>query len=192
MGGHGDIGPGVMQTSSGSKGGRPKKVDVERRQRAMHERQFLAAVWFATPDDLRQPATQEELAVLLGVTPMTIWRWRQTPDFQEAVRMIIIQNSGDPRRVAKVIDTLYEVAENVQHPKHLQYADLFLQATGVKHAMKGSAGNMVVNVDATQNFDLSEMTSDELESMLESMSGAIQEDAAISKARERLAHAEAE
>lgn len=45
--------------------------------------QIQLAEWLATPDTERQPKTQKDLAIQLGVTEATLCNWKQNPELWE-------------------------------------------------------------------------------------------------------------
>jgi hypothetical protein len=58
--------------------------------------EFIAlARWLATPNELREPKEQGELATKLGVDEATIWRWKQTPELITNRRHFIQAWLGD-------------------------------------------------------------------------------------------------
>lgn len=110
---------------------RPTKDEQTRKQRELSDKQLAFAVWLATPPHLRQPATKDELALVLGSNRQTLWRWEKDPRVIDAARFVVLQNAGDPDRVVQVLDMLYDVALSKRDAK---VAETWLKAVGVMQA----------------------------------------------------------
>ncbi len=73
--------------------------------------------WLTTPPPMRDPQTEEELALTIDVHTKTLYNWRHDPEFkavwhQETDKVV----GGDDRRQA-VIDALFEAASDPDHPR---------------------------------------------------------------------------
>lgn len=78
--------------------------------------------WLTTPPPMREPATEEELALEIDVHTKTLYNWRHDPEFKavwhgETDKVV----GGDDRRQA-VIDALYEAASDPSHPRQVAAA----------------------------------------------------------------------
>lgn len=102
--------------------------------------------WLLMPRELRNPPTQRELAVQLGVTEQTLRNWRKEPVFQ---RTMTERARGHVKAHAlpDIIDALHDTAMN-KGPQQVAAAKLlidFMEKGGV-----------------TPSADLSKMTADQL------------------------------
>ena len=75
--------------------------------------QLLLAQWLATSALIRQPKTQKELAIQIGVNEDTIVNWKKQPELWQAVDEYL---GGRGRElVPKAIDILDELMEDTNH-----------------------------------------------------------------------------
>jgi hypothetical protein len=44
--------------------------------------------WLLAPPSQREPATKKDIAALLGVAMSTLYKWEDSPEFQEQLRML--------------------------------------------------------------------------------------------------------
>lgn len=143
--------------------GRPSKLSLQRAQRDLNDRQIQFVAWLACPESYRNPATQQELAAQLGVSEVTLWRWSKNPKVITAVRWMVLHNAGDPLRVGRVIDFLYQAAQDdeLSISKRLEAAREFLNAVGVKQTWKNPTPDLL-DVKDVEEIDLDALTDDEV------------------------------
>ena len=141
-----------------------KEVDV-----TLKERQAAFAVWLAEPEDIRVPGTMQELAKMLGVTEVTLWRWSKRPDVQMAVRYLILQNMAHPARVSSILDMYYEFTEDTNLPAKIRMAagEKYLDAVGLKDVFASGGGPELLNAGSA-DLDLSAVPTEDLRKMLSS------------------------
>lgn len=96
--------------------------------RKLTDKQLAFAIWLSQPASVRVPKTMEELAVSLGSTRQSLWRWSKDPRVLEAARLVVLQNAGDPANVKAVLDMLKDLALENKDPK---VAEVWLKAVGV-------------------------------------------------------------
>lgn len=111
--------------------GRPSREESERKQRILSDKELAFCIWSATPSGAKVPKTRDELAVALGVSKQTLWRWSKDPRLVDATRYLILQASGSPEKVEQVLDMLHEVA---LEKKDARVAEVWLKAVGVMQA----------------------------------------------------------
>lgn len=144
------------------KGGRPSKKSLADAQRQLNDDQLKLAVWLSFPEDQRRPRTQKDFAATLGVTEMTVIRWKKIPDVIMATRWLQLQNAGDAGRVSSILDFLYNTAhdESQWMKDRLSAAKQWLQAVGVHEAWKYD--NELLKVKSVDDFDLDSLSDEEL------------------------------
>lgn len=116
---------------------RPTNESKDRLKRELSEKQLAYVIWAADPPDLRQPATKDELAQVLDVSRQTLWRWERDPRVLDAVRFVVLQNAGDPKRIGQLLDIIFEDAVA---SRDLKKAELWLRSTGVLGQFTRSSG----------------------------------------------------
>lgn len=142
--------------------GRPSLASLRSAQRSLNEKQLQFVGWLATPEDYRKPASQAQLALELGVSGVTLWRWSKDPQVMQAVRWIILQNAGDPTNVSKMLDVIAEIAHDHEVPKalRLKAATDWLKAVGVHDTFKSE--NRLLKMEQVEDLDLSELSDEQL------------------------------
>lgn len=156
----------------------PKLTDSQKRQ--LNEKQLAYVVWRGTPAPLRQPKSEDEIRVVLGVTRTTVWRWRQDPRVLDAIRYVTLQYAGEPDKVTEILNMVFNKAVTLGD---LKAAELWLKSVGVNTAF--TRDNTILDVlDETDFADYSE---EELERMLSEAQASVQEDKRIAAAKEVLA-----
>lgn len=141
---------------------RPSAETLRRSSKRVSEKQLRYAAWKATPEPYRRPATVNELADLLGVTRMTLYRWGLDPKVQHAMRWMVLNNAGDPLRVSRAIETLFDIGDDVTQPlkMRLQAYRQALDAVGIKESIK--VDPELLKVEDVNEIDLSKLSDDEL------------------------------
>ena len=90
--------------------------------KSMEKQRFIE--WYSTPDALKVPRLQKELAVELGVTPQTISAWKRDPRVMSAVRGItqgeIVESLGE------IVDSMKTIATDPTHKSSVAAARLLL------------------------------------------------------------------
>ncbi len=86
--------------------------------------QYIAISYFAQVKN--GGLTYEQIAEICGVTPSTLWRWKQNEEFREELRRQIKKYALD--RMPEVIDALLETAIK---RKSIAAAELLMEATGM-------------------------------------------------------------
>lgn len=144
-------------------GGRPSKLSLQNAQRDLNERQLRFCSWLATPEKYRQPNTYAGLAASLGVAEVTLWRWAKNPKVIAATRWMVLHHAGDPARIGKIIDILFEIAgdDGMSTRHRIEAAREFLAATGVKQAWKNPTPELL-NVKDVDEIDLDALTDEEV------------------------------
>jgi hypothetical protein len=66
--------------------------------------------WLTTPEDRREPKSQNQLADEIGVTAKTLRNWRSEPAFRAAWEKQAKDIVGDPENVQKVLQMLVDGA----------------------------------------------------------------------------------
>ena len=87
------------------------------------------AEWLATPLQERKPRRFEDLAVELGVSQPTLYRWRKRADMRMRAQEIVDEAVGGPERVRMVLEKIAEQAmagSAKQQELFLRYAGLLV------------------------------------------------------------------
>jgi len=103
--------------------------------------------WLATPRSDRNPATEEELAELLQVDPLTLRYWRKLPGFRDEIIRLVRSLTGDrlPDALARLEDMA--VDGSVQHLK------LYLDLLGVNEPER----EMIVGIKEIEGARLADV-----------------------------------
>ena len=118
------------------------------------------AIWIATPEGLRQPATKREFAERIGISEVMIWKYSKDPRISEAIRFLVLQNAGSPENITQILNMIYEEA---LAKKSLPYAELWLKSTGVM-AQFGKGGSDILDVtEEIQEESFANYSDEELE-----------------------------
>lgn len=146
---------------------RPRKADLQRAAKDLNDLQIRFCQWLSHPEAHRKPATQQQLAVELGVNEVTLWRWSKDPHIVNAVRWMVLQNAGDPRRIGQVLDFIFDVWQQDEYPisRRLEAARDWLKAVGVNDAYKTQ--NRLLELKRVDEIDFDQLTDDELADIYE-------------------------
>lgn len=161
---------------------RPTNEQAAKTRRELNEKQMAFAVWSATPDGIKQPATQNELCEVLGVSRQTVWRWERDPRVIEAIRFLVLQNAGSPDRVGKVLDMLFEESIAQRSPR---VAEVWLKATGFMTQFQRSSS--LLDYVEQESAEFTDFSLEELQMLRAQAEASGTEDLAISKAKSLLA-----
>lgn len=144
-------------------GGRPSKLSLQRAQKDLNDRQLAFVVWCSTAERYREPSSKAQLALELGVSENTLWRWSKDPKIIAAIRWMVLNNAGDPERIGRVIDFLFETVqdEGVSSKDRLAAAREFLNAVGVKQ-LWASTSPELLNVKEVDEIDLDSLSDEEV------------------------------
>lgn len=150
-------------------------------RKELSEQQLAYIVWAATPDELREPATQEDFARALGIARQSIWRWSKDPRVLDAIRFIVLQNAGDPRRVNQVLDMVFTMA--LKGEGNLKAAELWMRAVGLSSQFTRT--NVILDaLDDDASF--ADFSTEELEALKKEAEAMEAEQVTINRARETL------
>ena len=78
----------------------------------------------------RERCTQIELADKLGVSPRTLRDWKAREDVRKVWKARAEEIGGDPERMQRLMDAMFEQGTDPESPKQVQAAKLFAQMTG--------------------------------------------------------------
>lgn len=76
--------------------------------------------WLSLPKDMREPATQSELAKQLEVSDAMLSRWKKIPGFWDGVEQIHIKKLRE--RLGDIYEALVDHAIAGKHPKYMEMA----------------------------------------------------------------------
>ena len=82
---------------------------------ALTDEQKAFAEWLALPKEIREPSTQQEFAEMIGVTPMTLSRWKKRQTLQDYHENTLIVKLRDD--LADLYEALKQHAINGKHPR---------------------------------------------------------------------------
>jgi hypothetical protein len=153
--------------------GRPSMRSLQQAQKTLNDNQLKLAVWLSVPEQSRSPKTKRDLAAVLGVSEMTLYKWQKNPDVIMAVRWLQLNAAGNVGRVSDVLDFLYNSTqdESLWMKDRLAAAKQWLQAVGVFEAWKYD--NSLLKVQSVDDFDLDSLSDDELWDLYNSRAGAV-------------------
>jgi hypothetical protein len=160
---------------------RPTKEEQAIKARVLSDKQLAFAVWFAQPVGLRDPATMDDLADVLGCTRQSLWRWSKDPRILDASRWVVLQNAGEPSKVIQVLDMIHTKAVKDQD---VRYAELWLKAVGV---MAANTNRDLSLWDAVTDETLDALSDDALQALKEAKAAELDEQARMEAARLALA-----
>jgi hypothetical protein len=144
------------------------------------DKQLAFAIWLAQPAAVRVPKTMNELAVALGSSRQSLWRWAQDPRILEAARLVVLQNAGDPDNIKQVLDMLKEVALEKKDPKT---AEIWLKAVGV---MSLHSNRDLALWDQVTDEALDALSDEQLAALAAARELELQEQATIQSAKMKL------
>jgi hypothetical protein len=159
-----------------NKGGRPSGAAKRAKAKALHDRQWLYVQWLSVPPDHRDPKSQKEFAKMIGVTDETLRAWKMDPRISEAVRRTVLEAAGDPSRVSRVMDILFDRIESSSAAGALDMkaVDTFLKAAGVADVWR-KADTVEVHLDQSQDVIIGEMSDEELQEAYDRAAAAHEE-----------------
>lgn len=162
---------------------RPTNEQQESKRRELNANMRAYAIWMATPDPLRQPRTKEEFAERIGVSSQTLWNYSKDPRIAEAIRFLVLQNAGNPANIGQILDMVFAQA---LEKKSVQYAEVWLKATGVMSQF-GRGGADILDVSAAEEEDsFSNYSDEELERLRELAAAQAAEQEQIVRAQNAL------
>lgn len=87
--------------------------------------------WLCTPPANRDPHSMKALAESFGLSEQTLIRWKRDSDFlvdwEQQYRKVV----GDPEKAQRIMDKLFETAEDRTDPRQVQAAKAYLEAIEV-------------------------------------------------------------
>lgn len=99
----------------------------------------------------------KELAEKFGLGQTTLVRWRREPDFLAEWEVQYRKVVGDPEKAQRIMDKLFETAEDRTDPRQVQAAKAYLEAIEVIKPKK---------VEVTVNKAAKDLTDDDLYAIL--------------------------
>lgn len=117
-------------------------------------------VWLLTPKEEREPATQGELAQVLGVAPSALSKMKKDPDFLQEWDVEYLTTIGSPERKMMILNTLLRTATDGDDPKHVQAAKTYLETIGALQP-----AHTEVNVHTGDVRPLQNLSDEELEAL---------------------------
>lgn len=142
--------------------GRPSKQSLQQAQRQLNDRQLAYATWLATPEFLRNPSSETDLAAHLGVNRSTLWRWRKDPQVQLAVRWMVLHHAGSAENISGVLEYVRTVVHDASEStkSRMAAAKTWLDAVGIQHTFKEDS--KLLAIQQVDEIDLDELSDDEL------------------------------
>ena len=118
-------------------------------------------LWLLTPKDEREPKTQSELAVELGVGAPKLSQWKADADFLKEWNAAYLRTISNPGTKMNIMSTLIETATDVDDPKHVQAAKAYFEIEGSLRPK----GSVDVNVQSAKT-PASELSEEQLQQLL--------------------------
>lgn len=84
--------------------------------------------WLCMIPEDRDPPTQRELAEKLALTSTTLTNWKKDPHFMAEWEVQYRRTVGSPEKAQRVIQRLFETAEDRTDPRQVSAAKAFLEA----------------------------------------------------------------
>jgi hypothetical protein len=84
--------------------------------------------WLCTIPEDRDPRTQKEFAEKLSIVPQTLTNWKNDPIFMADWELQYRKTVGSPEKAQRVIQRLYETAEDRTDPRQVPAARAYLEA----------------------------------------------------------------
>ncbi len=163
---------------------RPTNEQQETKKRELTDKMRAYAIWMATPEGLRVPATKKEFAERIGVSEVMIWKYSKDPRIAEAIRFLVLQNIGNPDNIQNILQMVYDEA---MLKKNVSYAEVWMKATGVMTQF-GKGGSNILDVTEEIESDSFANYSDEELARLRELAVAQQaEQESVRRAQEKLA-----
>lgn len=113
--------------------------------------------WLCTPPDHRDPHTMKELAAEFGLSEQTLFRWKREPEFLGEWEIQYRKVVGSPEKAQRIMDKLFETAEDRTDPRQVQAAKAYLEAIEVIKPKK---------VEVTVNKAARDLSDDDLYAIL--------------------------
>jgi len=110
----------------------------------------------AIPED-RDPPTMKALATKLSISYETLNRWKRDSQFLAEWETQYRQTVGSPEKAQRVVERLYETAEDRTDPRQVQAAKAYLEAIDAIRPKK---------VEVTVNRPARDLTDEQLYSIL--------------------------
>ena len=73
----------------------------------------------------------KELAIQFGLSEQTLFRWKREPDFLGEWEVQYRKVVGSPEKAQRIMDKLFETAEDRTDPRQVQAAKAYLEAIEV-------------------------------------------------------------
>lgn len=147
-------------------------------RKELTEKQIAFVIWAAQPDGAREPNTQEEFCLKMGIHPTTAWRWSKDPRVLDAVRFVTLQNAGDPKRVGQILDMLFNRAMR-DDQYSMKAAEMWLKSVGVTNQF--SRGNSILEA-LEEDDEFADFSTEELERLASEARAAGAEDVKVARA----------
>lgn len=87
--------------------------------------------WLCTPPDRREPSTIKELAAQFGFGETVLYRWKRDSEFLTDWEVQYRKVVGSPEKAQRIMDKLFETAEDRTDPRQVQAAKAYLEAIEV-------------------------------------------------------------
>lgn len=87
--------------------------------------------WLCTPPDRRDPPTMKELAEKFALHINILSRWKRDTDFIADWEVQYRKVVGSPEKAQRIMDKLFETAEDRTDPRQVQAAKAYLEAIEV-------------------------------------------------------------
>lgn len=87
--------------------------------------------WLCTPPAQRDPPTVKELGEKLSISERVLYRWRREADFIAEWEVQYRKVVGSPEKAQRILDKLFETAEDRTDPRQVQAAKAYLEAIEV-------------------------------------------------------------
>ena len=84
--------------------------------------------WLCTIPEDRDPRTQKDFSEKIGLTEQTLRNWKNDPHFMADWEMQYRKTVGSPEKAQRVIQRLFETAEDRTDPRQVPAARAYLEA----------------------------------------------------------------
>ena len=84
--------------------------------------------WLCTIPEDREPRTMKELAEKISISHQTLTNWKKDPHFMADWEMQYRKTVGSPEKAQRVIQRLFETAEDRTDPRQVPAARAYLEA----------------------------------------------------------------
>ena len=115
--------------------------------------------WIATPTPLREPKTQRELGVKIGITEVTLSRWKLTPEYGSDVMLRVrYKMRDDTANVwAALRNKIFEKGDAAEVKLFLEWAHDWMSGIKVKHS-----GEIEISADEKEIEEIAKRVAEEL------------------------------